>query len=337
MEATNNYQDLTALLATLSSYAHPPAASGQHTDNLQPPHSQDPKDVLAKLLAGGQQLAYQAQPATAFNHAEYYPQQYAPVEESGNHYNPSDAAATQQYHQVPSVNDQSNLVQQYDPTMIHNQAPSQHFMPQPQRTSAAQQLKPSRPQVNPRTITTWPAAIRHVTFLVTQNEYLAASIRKLIANQHENERQWHASRVALIEKQKARVAGKRELDDVLRSVGAVARATSSGGGSNDGMAGDDKTDMQELQLYDRKVHRAAMQMSKAMTADLETLDVPFFGIEPGLVFNDDGEDDGPETISWKRIRKGDAAKPDRKGKIGKSELRVLQKRMINHLEDMYKD
>lgn len=136
----------------------------------------------------------------------------------------------------------------------------------------------------------------------------------------------------MLEKQKARVAGKRELDDVLRSVGAVARA--GGGGSN---GGDEKTDMQELQLYDRKVHRAAVQMSKAMTTDLETLGVPFFGIEPGLVIEDDAGEDGSGGISWKRMQKEDAAKPDRKGKIAKSELRALQRRMISHLEDMYKD
>jgi len=333
MDATNNYQDLTALLATLSSYAPPPAVTGQQTHNLEAPPPQDPNAILSTLLVGGQQLVNQSQAVTPSSYADYYPQQYAPAVETGSPYDPSNAALTQNHWQGPPVDDHPHLMQQYDPSMIHNQASSQHFIPQPQRTTTTSQPKPSTPQVNPRTITTWPAAIRHVTFLATQAEHLAASIRKLIANQHENERQWHGSRLALLEKQKARVAGKRELENVLRSVGAVARVAGTGGG----MAGDDKTDIQELQLYDRKVHRAAVQMSKAMTADLETLGVPFFGIEPGLIFDDDAGEDGCVGISWKGIQKEDAAKPNRRGEIGKNELRTLQRRMISHLEDMYKD
>lgn len=141
--------------------------------------------------------------------------------------------------------------------------------------------------------------------------------------------------MALLEKQKARVAGKRELDDVLRSVGAFSSMKSSGS-SNGSSNGDASTDLQELQLYDRKVHRAAVQMSRAMSADLETLGVPFFGIEPGLVV-DDADDDGPGARKRKQLQKDDVVEQDRRGKISKSELRLLQRRMIRHLEDMYKD
>jgi len=336
MEGTNNYQDLTALLATLSSYVPSATVNGQETGNVEASFSYDPNAAFAAVPAGEHPVLYQSQGANT-SYAEYYPQQHASAQEISNHYDPYNPASTQQYsHAATPVNLQPHLIHQYDPTTIHNQASSQHSVSQPQHTTTTWQPKPSTPQVNPRTITTWPAAIRHVTFLATQHAHLAASIRKLIANQHENEQQWHASRVALLEKQKARVMGKRELDDVLRSVGALARVSRSGDSGNGVIAGEDKANVQELQLYDRKVHRAAVQMNKAMTADLETLGVPFFGTEPGLVFDDDCEDD-PTGTSWKRMRKDDVVEPDRKGKIGKGELKVLQRKMISHLEDMYKD
>jgi len=335
METTNNYQDLNALLATLSSYIPPSSSNSQQIDNFETSSSHEQNAALAAILAGGQPVPYQNQAAPS-HYTDYYPQQYAVVDNVTTHYKPNNAAATHLDHQITPANDYAHSAQPYDPSTFHNQAPSHHFVPQPQRTSTPSQLKSATPQVNPRTITTWPAAIRHVTFLATQNAHLAASIRKLIANQHDNERQWHASRVALLEKQKARVAGKRELDDVLRSVGALARMSSSDLGSNGGVPGEGPTDIQELQLYDRKVHRAAVQMGKAMTADLETLGVPFFGIEPGLVYDDDNTDSAA-GISWKQMQKNDVVKPDRKGMVGKGELRLLQRRMISHLEDMYKD
>lgn len=78
---------------------------------------------------------------------------------------------------------------------------------------------PAKPNPNansdPSTITTWPAALKHVMRAVSQNEALQARIRRLIRSQHEHERQWWQGREALIAKQKARVEKKRQLDEVL--------------------------------------------------------------------------------------------------------------------------
>lgn len=325
----NSYQDLTALLTTLSSYAAP-VTNEQQAHPV--PLPQDASHALAALLAGNQQASSQ----NYGNHADYagyaYPQQHAPADVTNNYHSQAHPA-TQFYHQSPTAATPVQFAHQHGPAHIHNQQAVPNLTHHEQRTTTPPQPKPTTPQTNPRTITTWPAAIRHITFLSAQHAHLATSIRKLIANQHDNERQWHTSRLALLEKQKARVAGKRELDDVLRSVGAFARVSESPGKQSE------VTDAQELEMYDRKVHRAAVQMSKAMTADLEALGVPFFRIEPGLVVEDDeqGNESSALKSNGKRLQKDDVETPDRKGKIARSELRVLQRRMIKHLEDMYKD
>lgn len=64
-------------------------------------------------------------------------------------------------------------------------------------------------------ITTWPAALRHVMRAVSQNEDLQRRVRWLIQRQHDHEKQWWQGREALLKKQKARVDKKKELDEVL--------------------------------------------------------------------------------------------------------------------------
>ncbi|KAH8432590.1 uncharacterized protein LDX57_010221 [Aspergillus melleus] len=84
--------------------------------------------------------------------------------------------------------------------------------------------QPSRPRAtgNPAatlgdtsSITTWPAALRHVMRAVSQSEDLLQRIRWLIQRQHDHEKQWWQGREALLKKQRARVDKKKELDDVL--------------------------------------------------------------------------------------------------------------------------
>lgn len=64
-------------------------------------------------------------------------------------------------------------------------------------------------------ITTWPAALRHVMRAVSQSEDLQRRIRWLIQRQHDHEKQWWQGREALLKKQRARVDKKKELDKVL--------------------------------------------------------------------------------------------------------------------------
>ena len=130
----------------------------------------------------------------------------------------------------------------------------------------------------------------------------------MITNQRTNELAWASSRRVILAKQAARVAGKRELDDVLRSVGALQAVSVDGEQTGPEMG---MTDEQELGVFDRKVHKAAVQMERAMLGEFATLGVPFFG--------------------------GEAEKEGLKGGLGKEELKKLQLKMIQHLEDLYKD
>ena len=87
-------------------------------------------------------------------------------------------------------------------------------------------------------------------------------------------------------------------------------------------------DKEELRTYDLKVWRAAEKMEGAMMKELESLGVPFFGLEEGLLLNDTKGVPKPKTK---------AAAGDRTRRISRSELKTLQMRMIQHLEDLYKD
>lgn len=65
------------------------------------------------------------------------------------------------------------------------------------------------------TITTWPAALKHVMRTVGQNEETQARIRGVIRSQHRHEQQWFQAREALLKQQQGRPEKQRELDAVL--------------------------------------------------------------------------------------------------------------------------
>lgn len=73
----------------------------------------------------------------------------------------------------------------------------------------------SKSGTDPSTITTWPAALRHVMRTVSQNEETQLRIRGMIRSQHSHERNWFQAREALIKQQQGRPQKQRELDAVL--------------------------------------------------------------------------------------------------------------------------
>ncbi|RAK76026.1 uncharacterized protein BO72DRAFT_381092 [Aspergillus fijiensis CBS 313.89] len=123
-------------------------------------------------------------------------------------------------------------------------------------------------------ITTWNAALRHVMRTVSQHENLQSRIRWLIRRQHDHEKQWWQGREALVKKQQARTEKKKELDAVLRSVGAPV--------DNNKSISTAEEDQAELTNYDAKVYRASRQMADAMIAELRGLGIPFFNIRKDL-------------------------------------------------------
>ncbi|PLB54269.1 hypothetical protein P170DRAFT_442390 [Aspergillus steynii IBT 23096] len=162
-------------------------------------------------------------------------------------------------------------------------------------------------------ISTWPAALRHVMRAVSQNEDLQRRIRWLIQRQHDHEKQWWQGRDALLKKQRARVDKKKELDEVLRSVGAPV--------DNTKQISTAEEDEAELKRYDSKVYRASRQMAEAMAAELRGLQIPFFSIKPGLV------DSSSETNSH----------PLSGEILTREELSGLQRRILELLQDLCKE
>ncbi|PGH05686.1 hypothetical protein GX51_02846 [Blastomyces parvus] len=166
---------------------------------------------------------------------------------------------------------------------------------------------------DPSTITSWPAALKYVMKTVAQNEATQSRIKKLIRTQHDHEKQWWEGRQALLSKQACREAKRKQLDDVLRSIGgAVAKD------SDPPSAEDDKI---ELDTYDKKVYRALTTMSKALDVELRALGIPFFTINPKLVAS--------SSNSVSDSHSSELLKPD--------ELKALQLRMLQLLEDLCKD
>lgn len=142
---------------------------------------------------------------------------------------------------------------------------------------------------------------------LSKNSDSSSKIKRLIKNQHDNEKQWWAGREALIAKHKGRVESKKKADDLLRSLGG---ANGHGVGTSSSTAAEEKA---ELERYDKKVYAALGQMVAAMDRELTMLRVPFFAIKHDLVRKTEGSD----------------------GALSKAKLLELQKKMLQLLEDLF--
>lgn len=72
-----------------------------------------------------------------------------------------------------------------------------------------------RPTIDPRTITTWPPALRYVMQAVAQNKETMDRVRHLIKLQHDHEKEWFSGRQRVVEMQKQRVVGGKRVDEIL--------------------------------------------------------------------------------------------------------------------------
>jgi len=188
---------------------------------------------------------------------------------------------------------------------------SQHPPPNPQQQQQQQQPLPQHPTTPPQPppppkphqtpapypskITTWPPALRHITHLTTTSPTFTPRITHLIHTQHTHERQRWASRLSLLTLLSTRSEKKRKLDSVLNSLGGKIA-------SSEGVSTIDLPVEKELEIFDRKVWRACGEMVEATRRELGRLEVPFFCVEGGLV--------------------------------GEGELRRLQGKMLELLEDL---
>ncbi|RAK99724.1 uncharacterized protein BO80DRAFT_426392 [Aspergillus ibericus CBS 121593] len=208
-------------------------------------------------------------------------------------------------------------------------------------TSSQTRAAPPQPQSQPQppnphwngtpedtsTITTWPSALRYVMRTVAQNESIQQRIRWLMQRQHDHEKQWWQGREALLKKQASRSEKKKELDAVLRSVGAPV--------DENKQISTAEEDRAELTNYDAKVYKASKQMSEAMGAELRTLRIPFFSIKKDLI-----SESTTKTPEGARSTSGNSYDPSKQLQLlplSREELSALQLRMLELLQDLCRE
>lgn len=142
----------------------------------------------------------------------------------------------------------------------------------------------------------------------------------MMQDQRSHEMRWYAERQALKQAQINRTGSSAKALSILQSLngGVLDHASSN--------ANDDNAD--ELRRFDQKVHAAQSAMEANMTAELKGLGVPYFGTDDNLVVAD-GYDVSKEQPP--------ADHPKWSPVVTESELLSLRRRMVGHLEDLYRD
>ena len=175
-----------------------------------------------------------------------------------------------------------------------------------------------KPQATPilvpdaSTITTWPAALKHVTKYVTTNEKVMSRVKHLINEQHKHEEQWWAQRQAIVTRHAGRAGNQTKVADILKDLGGLAIPMGQV---------DEAADRNELDAFDKKVYKSMVQMAADFDGQLRKMGVPFYAIKHDLIVKD-----GEKSEDRAKIRKLEA-----------KELRELQSRMLQHLEDLASD
>ncbi|KIW32840.1 uncharacterized protein PV07_04356 [Cladophialophora immunda] len=208
-----------------------------------------------------------------------------------------------------------------DSTPTPSQAQSRTSTPRLPETLRSKTSTPNPNVPDASTIVTWPAALKHVSRHLVHNEQVANRIKHLINEQHKHERQWWAGREAIVARQQGRSGTSQQVSAILKSLGAkdVAAASPRVAAPSDEQK---KADQAELDAYDKKVYAGLLAMAADFDRQLRSLGVPFYAIKHDLVILEDG----PEKRAGVN-----------KGKIDKGELRELQKRMCQTLEDLFGD
>lgn len=140
-------------------------------------------------------------------------------------------------------------------------------------------------------------------------------------DQRTHEMRWYSERQALKQAQISRSSSAAKALSILQSL-------------NQGVAGSivepqsDEAKEAELAVFDRKVYTAQHSMEEAMTAELKGLGVPFFGTSLDLVVADN---DGAATAS------SSASNPKWSSPVTETELLDLKRKMVTHLEMLYRD
>ena len=143
----------------------------------------------------------------------------------------------------------------------------------------------------------------------------------MIDDQRKHEMRWHSERQNLKMTQANRSSSTAQAQSILQSLGTSQNKTPVGQESS----ADTEA---ELAAFDRKIYDDQQEMETAMTAELKGLGVPFFGTDPDLVVPD-----GVEGASIQPVGSQSKWSPI----VTETQLLELRRRMVGHLEDLYRD
>lgn len=147
----------------------------------------------------------------------------------------------------------------------------------------------------------------------------------MMQDQRAHEMRWYSERQALKQAQINRSSSAAKAMSILQSLnqGAAASAPSP---TVEPLSEEEKE--AELARFDRKIYAAQNSMETAMTAELKGLGVPFFGTSADLVISEDQKDSHTAPSS---------GRPKWSVPVTEGELLDLKRKMVSHLEVLYRD
>ncbi|KAF2725071.1 hypothetical protein K431DRAFT_195231, partial [Polychaeton citri CBS 116435] len=186
-----------------------------------------------------------------------------------------------------------------------------------------------KPTVDPATITTWQDGLRCVTKIAAQNANFAKAVKRMMAEQRTHELRWYSERQELKKAQTNRSSSAMKAASILQGLNTTSGGIGAGSSyTASSSQSEEAAKATELTAFDRKIHNAQQTLEAAITAELKSLGVPFFGTNVDLVMADSydvGQAQVPEGHpKWSPL-------------IVESELMELRRRMVKHLEDLYRD
>ncbi|KAK1064106.1 hypothetical protein LTR33_012147 [Friedmanniomyces endolithicus] len=224
---------------------------------------------------------------------------------------------------VPSIASEPSSSNHYYASQPLPSVPASQLLPAPKpqdprlRPQSRAATASPKPMIDPATIITWQEGLRCLTKIAAQNAQFAATIRGMIDDQKKHELRWYADRQALKHLQATHSIASAQAQSVLQSLGSTGgRAPTSK------QTQSEKDD--ELADFDRKIYAAQVSMEAAMSGQLKGLGVPFFGTRSEMVVPD-AEQDSSTVRSVSGLT------------ITESELLALRRKIVGHLEDLYRD
>jgi hypothetical protein len=143
----------------------------------------------------------------------------------------------------------------------------------------------------------------------------------MMEDQRKHEMRWYTERQNLKLKQANRAGSAAQAQSILQGLSGEAKPQPL---SEEETAASSAA---ELAALDRKIYDAQVQMEIAMTAELKSLGVPFFETAPSVIL----KGDDPRALG-----SSNEARPKWSPLITETQLMELRRRIVGHLEDLYR-